>query len=280
VGTTPDANWTRYVALLRSMDDAQLAQLTALGKAFADAGLVAGQARAYDYPSVSALSDILGLNVNIGEDGEVKLSKQNIDREKRKGGGFTYGPYLGPTAGEQAGPFMEGTGQPRGGGAGGAGGRGGGVAGAPRKVYTPLGGPGSKPRQGGGGRRPRAAAPTAEGLPLDDPSAALIGEWLDFSGKLKAEKPDLWVELWDFLHLAGQFEQVGYLRQHPRLIQFIQAQGSEQFGRLMSAFYVWQEYVMQAEGRTPGRDDNYRGERVYPQVLRVYQQRPSRTGLT
>src|SRR3990167_8964181 len=96
-------------------------------------------------------------------------------------------------------------------GRGGAGGRGGGVAGAPRKVYAPLGGPGSKPRQGGGGRRPRAAAPTAEGLPLDDPSAALIGEWLDFSGKLKAEKPDLWVELWDFLHLAGQFEQVGYL---------------------------------------------------------------------
>src|SRR3989304_6782099 len=95
------------MALLRSMDDAQLAQLTAWGKAFADAGLVAGQARAYDYPSVSALSDILGLNVNIGEDGEVKLSKQNIDRAKRKGGGFTSGPHLWPTAGGQAVKFSK-----------------------------------------------------------------------------------------------------------------------------------------------------------------------------
>ncbi len=255
-----DANWARYVALLRGMDEAQLAQLTALSPKLGDARLVAQQAQAYDYPSVSALNDILGINVNIGEDGEVKISKQNIDRNKRRGGGFTYGPYLGPTAGEQGGPFVAGS-NGAGGTAGGNGNGAGGYTGRPHRVYAP---------RGGGGRAGAVGAPEAP-VPDADP----LAEWQTFSGQLRLEKPDLLVLLMDWFDSPGGYGEE-LLRDHPELVQFLQTI-LDRLPMLAQGYAAWREQVGPSQVlETLAQSQRARAR---PNILRVYAQRPSRTGL-
>src|SRR3990172_6440267 len=119
---------------------------------------------------------------------------------------------------------------------------GGGGGGEVRRVKTPLGSKGYPKGGGGGGGGVRRGA-TPEPAPVEDPSTALIGEWLDFSGKLRIEKPDLWVELWDYLHKTGQFNQTEYLRAHPNLMQFIQSLG-QNFGRILAGFQAWEDAVI------------------------------------
>lgn len=236
-----NANWVRYVGLLRNMDDAALDRLTRQYPQLADAALVAEQARTYDQPTMQALHDILGFSISFREDGSFSVTRQTVKKDKKTGG---YGPTTQ-------------------GGAGGASSSAGFSGGATsRGAYERMSGRGGGGGGGGGGGAP-------------DPQAESLGGWISFAAQLKLEQPDLLNYLMSFFDAPDDYARQALLARYPQLAAYLQSLGADKLAALADGYYAWRE-DQQAQQQAASPSHKASG----PQIVRYYQQRPSTTGLT
>ena len=241
---TKNADWVRYVALLRNMSDEELSALARKYPQLADAALVAQQARDYEQPTYQALHDILGFSVTFSEDGSYSLNKQSVKKDKEAG---TYGPT------------MQGGGNSSGGGSFGG-------SSTSRQTYNRMGG-GYGGSSGGG-----SSGGASEAAP--DPVAEQAATWINFALTLKQDQPEILMHLMDFFDMPDDYARQAFLQRYPELAQYFTTLGAEKLASLADAYYTWRQD--QQDAQQPVVNGK---KKQSPQIQRYYRTRPSTTGL-
>lgn len=253
-----NANWTRYVGWLRSLPEEELDALARRYPQLADARIVADQARAYEYPTYSALHDILGFTVSFREDGTYGITRQTVKKDKKTG---AYG--FDVDAGS-LGPARAGGGYSAG-------------AGTPASVYERLSTRRSSRRGGGGGGGGRGGGGGWED-DGPDPTAEAIAGWIAFSSKLKLEQPDILVQLVEFFETADPYARQALLQRYPALLAYLQSLGGKKLLELEQQFGLWRNERDAAQAQLHQRQVR-RPTGQTPRITRYYSQRPTTSGL-